>query len=240
MTRNVAQLVISATKEQIEKAGGIWSGLLGYDALDRDSKQWKALEAVVQRSVEPVWAERLSSPRPLLLTNAGPLVRYGMTSLLATLLDTGTKRPAARWLLVAKAGVPYVVMHWRGHSHDMNNRAVYSDVLTEVRDELRQRIDGLVAEGGDPALMVLDDFPENFLVMNGDILTDIDYGDLLETHIESKAPLTIATNERETRIELKTQITGSEQKVDEVKGTRDRRIKGDNSSAYRSRVAKLE
>jgi hypothetical protein len=101
---DVAELVVSATKEQIEKAGGMWGGLLGYDALDRDSKQWKALEGVVQRSVEPVWAERLSSNRPLLLTNAGPLVRYGMTSLLASLLDTGTKRPAARWLLVAKAG----------------------------------------------------------------------------------------------------------------------------------------
>ena len=24
--------------------------------------------------------------------------------------------------LVAKAGVPYVVMHWRGHSHDMEKR----------------------------------------------------------------------------------------------------------------------
>ncbi|WP_241482799.1 BREX system serine/threonine kinase PglW [Kocuria rosea] len=101
---DVAELVVSATREQIEKAGGIWSGLLGYDALDCDSKQWKALEGVVQRSVEPVWGERLSAHRPLLLTNAGPLVRYGMTSLLATLLDTGTKRPAARWLLVAKAG----------------------------------------------------------------------------------------------------------------------------------------
>jgi NDP-mannose synthase len=53
-----------------------------------------------------------------------------------------------------------------------------------------------------PALMVLDDCPEDFLVMNGDILTDIDYGDLLETHIESKAPLTIATNERETKIDF--------------------------------------
>jgi NDP-mannose synthase len=53
-----------------------------------------------------------------------------------------------------------------------------------------------------PALMVLDDCPDNFLVMNGDILTDIDYGDLLETHIESKAPLTIATNERETKIDF--------------------------------------
>lgn len=101
---DVAELVVTVTKEQIEKAGGMWSGLLGYDALDRDSKQWKALQGVVQRSVEPAWAERLASPRPLLLTNAGPLVRYGMTSLLATMLDTGTSRPAARWLLVAKPG----------------------------------------------------------------------------------------------------------------------------------------
>jgi hypothetical protein len=101
---DIAELVVRATREQIEKAGGIWSGLLGYDALDRDSKQWKALEGVVQGSVKPVWEERLSSRRPLLLTNAGPMVRYGMTSLLANLLDTGTKRPAARWLLVAKAG----------------------------------------------------------------------------------------------------------------------------------------
>ncbi|MCK9795951.1 BREX system serine/threonine kinase PglW [Isoptericola sp. 4D.3] len=101
---DVAELVVSATKEQIEKAGGIWSGLLGYDALDRDSKQWKGLEGVVQRSVEPVLTSRLDSARPLLLTNAGPLVRYGMSTLLATLLDTGTRRPAARWLLVAKPG----------------------------------------------------------------------------------------------------------------------------------------
>jgi NDP-sugar pyrophosphorylase family protein len=53
-----------------------------------------------------------------------------------------------------------------------------------------------------PALMVLDDCPEHFLVMNGDILTNIDYADLLNTHIESNKPLTIATNERETRIDF--------------------------------------
>ena len=53
-----------------------------------------------------------------------------------------------------------------------------------------------------PALMILEHCPDNFLVMNGDILTDIDYADLLTTHIASQAPLTIATNERETRIEF--------------------------------------
>ena len=58
--------------------------------------------------------------------------------------------------LVAKAGVPYVVMHWRGHSHDMHSRAVYQDVVREVRDELAQRIDAVTAEGVDPSMIVLD------------------------------------------------------------------------------------
>ena len=58
--------------------------------------------------------------------------------------------------LVAKASVPYVVMHWRGHSHDMNSRAIYQDVVTEVRDELSRRVDAVVAEGVDPSMIVLD------------------------------------------------------------------------------------
>jgi dihydropteroate synthase len=58
--------------------------------------------------------------------------------------------------LVAKAAVAYVVMHWRGHSHDMNSRAVYGDVVAEVRDELRRRVDAVVAEGVDPSMIILD------------------------------------------------------------------------------------
>jgi dihydropteroate synthase len=58
--------------------------------------------------------------------------------------------------LVAKARVPYVVMHWRGHSHDMHSRAIYQDVVREVRDELAQRIDAVTAEGVDPSMIVLD------------------------------------------------------------------------------------
>ncbi len=58
--------------------------------------------------------------------------------------------------LVAQAGVAYVVMHWRGHSRDMAQRAVYRDVVGEVRDELRQRVDAIVAEGVDPSRIILD------------------------------------------------------------------------------------
>jgi dihydropteroate synthase len=58
--------------------------------------------------------------------------------------------------LVAAARVPYVVMHWRGHSRQMQDRAVYQDVVREVCDELRQRVDAVVAQGVDPALIIID------------------------------------------------------------------------------------
>ncbi|MEI5011549.1 dihydropteroate synthase [Streptomyces sp. PmtA] len=48
---------------------------------------------------------------------------------------------------VAAAEVPFVVMHWRGFSEDMNSRAVYGDVVAEVVAELRERMDAVVAGG---------------------------------------------------------------------------------------------
>jgi dihydropteroate synthase len=58
--------------------------------------------------------------------------------------------------VVAAAGVPYVVMHWRGHSTTMQQHAVYADVVAEVRDELAARLDAVVAAGVSPEQVVLD------------------------------------------------------------------------------------
>jgi dihydropteroate synthase len=58
--------------------------------------------------------------------------------------------------LVAAAGVSYVVVHWRGHSRDMYSRAVYADLVGEVRDELTRRIEAVVAAGVDPGRIVVD------------------------------------------------------------------------------------
>jgi len=49
--------------------------------------------------------------------------------------------------VVADAGAPFVVMHWRGFLEGGNIRGVYGDVVTEVADELRARVDA-VLEGG--------------------------------------------------------------------------------------------
>jgi dihydropteroate synthase len=56
----------------------------------------------------------------------------------------------------AEAAVPYVVMHWRGHSADMQSKAVYRDVVAEVAAELRRQVDGVVAAGVAPEAVIVD------------------------------------------------------------------------------------
>ncbi len=58
--------------------------------------------------------------------------------------------------VVAGAGVPYVVMHWRGYSRDMQDRAVYGDVVREVGDELRRQVDAVTAAGVDESAIIVD------------------------------------------------------------------------------------
>lgn len=57
---------------------------------------------------------------------------------------------------VASLRVPWILMHWRGHSDRMNELASYEDVIGEVRAELVARADAAVLAGVDPGLLVLD------------------------------------------------------------------------------------
>ena len=47
----------------------------------------------------------------------------------------------------AELKVPYIAMHWRGHSKEMNNLAHYGNVVDEVIGELQLRIDAALAAG---------------------------------------------------------------------------------------------
>jgi NDP-mannose synthase len=51
-------------------------------------------------------------------------------------------------------------------------------------------------------LLTMPDLPSEFLVMNGDILTDLDFADLLGRHRAADIPLTVATYRREVRIDF--------------------------------------
>jgi dihydropteroate synthase len=57
---------------------------------------------------------------------------------------------------VAAAGVPFVAMHWRGHSDHMAELAHYGDVVVDVAEELLRRVDALVEQGLDVEQIVLD------------------------------------------------------------------------------------
>ena len=57
---------------------------------------------------------------------------------------------------VASADVPWILMHWRGHSDRMNELARYTDVVLDVRAELGARVDAAVAAGVAPSRLVVD------------------------------------------------------------------------------------
>ena len=46
---------------------------------------------------------------------------------------------------VASLNCKYTLMHWRGHSKDMNERAIYGDVLAEVIEEITLQLDKALA-----------------------------------------------------------------------------------------------
>ncbi|ALE76751.1 dihydropteroate synthase [Pseudonocardia sp. EC080625-04] len=58
--------------------------------------------------------------------------------------------------VVAETRVPWVLMHWRGHSAGMQQLAGYEDVIGEVRAELVARVDHAVMAGVDPDRILLD------------------------------------------------------------------------------------
>ncbi|BBO77651.1 nucleoside-diphosphate-sugar pyrophosphorylase [Desulfosarcina widdelii] len=51
-------------------------------------------------------------------------------------------------------------------------------------------------------LKLIETLPDNFLVMNGDILTDFDFERFFQKHIENRAMATIATYERDVKIDF--------------------------------------
>ncbi|MBO1753701.1 dihydropteroate synthase [Allobranchiibius sp. CTAmp26] len=57
---------------------------------------------------------------------------------------------------VAALRVGMVAMHWRGHSHQMADRAVYDDVVADVRRELGDRVDALLSAGIARDALVID------------------------------------------------------------------------------------
>lgn len=58
--------------------------------------------------------------------------------------------------VVADAGCPWILMHWRGHAKQMRELANYADVVTDVKAELSQRVADALAAGVAADRIVID------------------------------------------------------------------------------------
>ncbi|CAB4589294.1 unannotated protein [freshwater metagenome] len=74
---------------------------------------------------------------------------------------------------VAALGCKYTLMHWRGHSKDMNSLAHYEDVMKEVIEEITISLDKALAAGIkrenivlDPGLGFAKDSEHNWEILN--------------------------------------------------------------------------
>ena len=74
---------------------------------------------------------------------------------------------------VAELGCTYTLMHWRGHSKDMNSKAVYDDVVADVISEVTMQLDKALAAGIarekiilDPGLGFAKDPEHNWEILN--------------------------------------------------------------------------
>jgi dihydropteroate synthase len=56
----------------------------------------------------------------------------------------------------ARLQLPYIAMHWRGQSKDMNSKAIYKDVVVDVISELQERIDAALNAGIKQGNLIID------------------------------------------------------------------------------------
>ena len=75
---------------------------------------------------------------------------------------------------VARLQVPYIAMHWRGQSKDMNSKAIYGDVVNDVIAELNERIEAALDAGIakdkliiDPGIGFAKDAEHNWALLRG-------------------------------------------------------------------------
>ena len=120
-------------------------------------------------AVRPPLAEELRRVMPVVhgLVEAGAVVSVDTmrTAVVTEAVAAGAKlvndvsggqADPEMFATIGRLGVPYVCMHWRGHSADMQSRASYADVVSEVVAELRSQIGAALRAGVDPEQLILD------------------------------------------------------------------------------------
>jgi NDP-sugar pyrophosphorylase family protein len=126
--------------------------------------------------------------RPYTTTLPKPLVPIGDEF---SILEIVLRQLARRGFERATIAIGYLGSLIRAYVGDGSQWGIAVDYVTE---------DEPLGTMG-PVVLNLERFPEHFLVMNGDILTDLDFADLLRSHAAGGAPLTVGTYRRDVKID---------------------------------------
>jgi dihydropteroate synthase len=108
--------------------------------------------------VLPVIRELTAARVPVSIDTTRAAVAAEALAAGATLVNdvSGGLADPAMAKVVADAGCPWVLMHWRGHSRDMQKLALYQDVVAEVVAELSVRVDEALSSGVAPDQIIVD------------------------------------------------------------------------------------
>lgn len=121
----------------------------GAERLPIDKEQARVmpvLNELVARDI-PVSVDTMNAATAAVAIDAGAVLINDVSGGLA---DKGMPS------VIAETGVDYIAMHWRGHSADMDKLAVYTDVVRDVRTELKNRVAELIVAGVHPKRIILD------------------------------------------------------------------------------------
>ena len=69
---------------------------------------------------------------------------------------SGGKADSDMHKIIAELGCRYILMHWRGHSKEMNSLALYNDVMSEVIDETKIQLQRALDAGIKRENIILD------------------------------------------------------------------------------------
>src|SRR5918993_1866969 len=110
------------------------------------------------RRVLPVVSELAATGAVISIDTMRPEVAAQSVARGAAMVNdvSGGRADPAMLHLVAELQVPYVCMHWRGHSAGMQNMAHYTDVVVEVIAELRQQVAAALSAGIAAERLIID------------------------------------------------------------------------------------
>ncbi|QBJ98738.1 dihydropteroate synthase [Rhodococcus sp. ABRD24] len=146
-------------------AHGVHLHRLGVDIVDVGGESTRPGAARVDPVVEatrvaPVIADLVGAGVTVSVDTMRASVAAAAIEAGATVINdvSGGRADADMARVVADAGVPWILMHWRpaGEFVHAGGSAHYDDVVREVRDELLFQVDAAVAAGVDPKTIALD------------------------------------------------------------------------------------